>query len=906
MKHRFFLLHFTFYIFLLASCHTNSLKVYDLRCEYLVEPPGIDNPYALEQMSEWDYEPHVSWKCNRQATFGGCQKAYRVRLARSEKDLKRENNLLWDSGIIESAELFCFLPKTIVHSHTKYYWQVETFVGKDVASKVSTFGVGLLAQDWQGTWICKGDNRKENHLWFRKNFELQEVSGTVFAYVASSGYHELYVNGAKVDARVLAPAVSRIDRRVLYVTYNISRFLRKGKNVMALAYGAGWSMNNYFEYYGKTRQALRVQVYGEDDGFSLASDSTWLCSESYSRNSGRFDFMDMGGEVVDGRKYTDRWARVDFDDSQWVNASESEDYHPTLSAQMTDFSRIMEEISARSITAIRPASGDAEGCYRVDMGKEFTGFLEATFEGLHAGDTVVIQVSMRDSSSVYVQASDTIGNQIIEEQKQRHIYIARGENGETFRNRFNFFAGRYIHFRLKPGEAQRHQTFNLRLPNIKGWVVSSAPTFTASFESSNELYNAIFAMDAYTYQMNHTEGVVTDCPNRERLGYGPEGAYQTAWGLGLPCFQSAAYYVKNVRDWADVQRPDGSINNVAPQMSDMYGGVLNGTAILNLAWEHYGIYGDRRIVEMALPVGIKWLGFLQKHVENDRLTRYDSHGYFLGEWVSPGPVFEYAETEEALFNNNCAYAMTLDYLIKMQRVNGKTQAIERWETDLQKTRNALHREYYNEERQMYLNGDQVRTAWALYAGIVPDSLREQQENHLLERLKTQGYLDIGSFGRFPFYQTVLHSDKYAEILGEILSKTSYPSYGYFLKNACTAFPEMWEIDQPNSTVIHTSYTGISAFFIQYLAGINAYACGSDTLLITPHPIDALEYCTAELETPYGRVKSSWKRENSQIKYRFEVPFGVVARVRVEGEEKMVPTGQTSEIILHKQGPCIAD
>ena len=797
------------------------------------------------------------------------QKAYRVIVALSEKDLKTGNNLLWDSGIIETAEQFCFIPKEIMRSHTKYYWRVETSPAPSEGGELfsplggvrggggGSFSTGLLARDWQGKWIYKADNKKEKHLWFRKSFELKQPPDNVFASIASSGYHELYINGAKADDRVLASAVSRIDRRVLYVTYDISKFLRKGKNVIAVAYGPGWSMNNYFEYYEKTKQAIRVQVYGEGKSFSLFSDSTWLCSESYSRNTGRFDFMDMGGEWVDGRKYTDKWATPDFDDSQWENVSELQDYNPALSAQMTDFSRIIEEIPAKNITIIAPPSGDMGACYRVDMGKEFTGFLEAKFDGLNAGDTVVIQVSMRDSSSVYVQATDTVGNQIIEEQKQRHIYIARGENGEIFRNRFNFFAGRYIHFRLKKGREQSHSTFNIQLSDIKGLAISSAPEFTANFESSNDLYNAIFAMDKYTFQMNHTEGVVTDCPNRERLGYGPEGAYQTAWGLGLPCFNSAAYYVKNVRDGADVQRKDGSVNNVAPQVSDMYGCVLNGTAILNLAWEHYRMYGDRRILEMALPVGIKWIGFLQKCVENDILTRYDAHGYFLGEWVSPSPVFEYGETEEALFNNNCAYVMTLEYLIEMQNV-------EMWIADLQKTREALHRKYYNAEKQIYLNGDQVRTAWALYAGIVPDSLREQQEKHLLELLEKQRYLNIGSFGRFPFYKTVLHSDKYAEIFGEILSNKNYPSYGYFLERNCTAFPEMWEIDQPNSTVIHTSYTGISAFFIKYLAGINEYSCGYDTLLIAPHPIVALEHCKAGIETPYGQVKSSWKRENAKI------------------------------------------
>ena len=109
--------------FALFACNSNKLQVYDLRCEYLTEPSGIDNPYALEQMTAWDYSPRLSWKCKMQKAECKRQKAYRVTVALSEKDLKSGNNLLWDSGIVESAEQFCFLPKGIMRSHTKYYWQ---------------------------------------------------------------------------------------------------------------------------------------------------------------------------------------------------------------------------------------------------------------------------------------------------------------------------------------------------------------------------------------------------------------------------------------------------------------------------------------------------------------------------------------------------------------------------------------------------------------------------------------------------------------------------------------------------------------------------------------------------------------------------------------------------------------
>jgi alpha-L-rhamnosidase len=816
------------------------------------------------------------------------QPAYRIIVTNTKKDV------VWDSGIREDSRQFCFLPDSIIKSGTAYYWRVGVY-DRDLSSCTwsgqAHFSTGLTDKDWQGKWIKHPFASKESHIRFRKEFILPEGGAEglpVFAYVASMGYHELYVNGTKVDDRVLAPAVSRLDRRVLYVTYDVCSLLKEGRNVIAVNYAPGWSMNNYFSQ--KTGQGLLVQVYGEGTDFSLSSDATWKCAEGHSRNIGRFDFMDMGGELVDGTEYTDRWMCSGYEDVNWVHAAETTPYNslrPILSSQMTDPSLVIDTIPAKVISVITDPSEKSalrNTVYRVDMGREFTGFLHAAFDGLQRGDTVEIMVSMRDSHPELVEATCSIGDKVIEEQKQRQLYIARGEQGETFRNRFNFFAGRYIHFRgLRKAPELR---------NIKGLAVSSAAEASASFECSDTLYNHIFALDKYTYRMCHTEGVTVDCPNRERLGYGPEGAYQTMWGLGLPCFRSAAHYVKNVRDWADVQSEDGFINNVAPQISDMYGGVLNGTAILNIAWEHYRLYGDKRILELAYPVGRKWLGFLSRHIKDNMLTRYAEHGYFLGEWVSPGPVFEYAETREALFFNNCAYAMTLDFMLRIAHALGYHQEAAAGREKLSALQHALHRNYYNPETGGYLNGDQVRTSFAWYAGIVPDSLTGKAEAHLKEKLEKQGYLDIGSFGRYPFYKTILDRPGYLDIVGRLLSKTDYPGYGHFIAQGCTTFPEMWEIDQPNSTVIHTSYTGISALFIKGFAGIREETSGCDTILIAPEPIGGLTACRAELETPYGKIKSEWKKKKHEgIYYRFEVPFGAVARLRLKNKgEEIVPAG----------------
>jgi alpha-L-rhamnosidase len=393
--------------------------------------------------------------------------------------------------------------------------------------------------------------------------------------------------------------------------------------------------------------------------------------------------------------------------------------------------------------------------------------------------------------------------------------------------------------------------------------------------------------------MCHTEGVVSDCPNRERLGYGPEGAYQTLWGLGLPCFGSAAYYIKNARDWSDVQHRDGAFNNVAPQISIMYGCVLNGTAILNTAWEHYRMYGDRRLLQAVCPVAGKWLDFLETHVKENLLTPYARHGYFLGDWVSPGPVFEYGESEEALFFNNCAYAMTLETFLQVAgELCLPEEKLRAYSDRLSSLRAAIHEKYYSPSTGVYLNGDQVRTAFALFAGIAPH--KQKVRDDLLSLLRREGYINIGSFGRYPFYKTVLEDPRYTGALDTILSRKAYPGYGYFMENACSTWPETWEINHPNCTMIHTSYTGISAFFVKTLAGIEWESPGCDTLRIAPDFPDRIDRVRAALDTPYGKVESAWERSGEEVLCRVTVPYGAVARVALPGErEQFVPSGKHS-------------
>ena len=852
---------------LFSSCvWDNSLALYNLRCEHLVNPLGIDTE-----------TPRFSWKIhNTFYTQGQHQTAYRLLVATAPDKLKPGKTDVWDSGVVPSGQSHLVdYGGAALLSGGDYYWKVQVYDRGGKASSWSNtarFSIGLLHRsDWKGEWIQHPAASPEKHVWFRKQIVLQSAAAGAFAYIAACGYHELYVNGVKADKRVLAPAVSRLDKRILYVTYDIAPLLKKGENLVAVWYAGGWARNNFFERL--VNRSVLIQLDGRTDKGELIehhSDESWKCAESYSRYTGRFQFMDMGGEEVDGRAYSARWNAVDFDDSNWINARRVEPLKGggeiILSAQMTDPSRIIEEIIPVEV------SDTTAGTWSVDMGKSFTGFVEARFDGLQAGDTVRIQISNRKG--------------IIEEHRQRNYYIARGEKGEAFMNRFNFSGGRYVHI-----------TGLRRMPelvSVKGYSVSSAGERTGYFDCSEPLFNAVYEMDRHTYEMCHTEGVIVDCPNRERLGYGPEGAYLTTWGLGLPCFASAAYYVKNIRDWDDVQDASGKINYVAPQISIMWGNTMNGTASMNIAWELYNSCGDKKALAAARETGKRWLDFLFRHVDGDGLlTPFDSErGHFLGEWLRPGHLQELDLNDYSLFFNNCVYAMALDLYIRISEALGRGDETPPYRQRLKTLQSAVHNKYYNAAIHSYLGGDQVRTALALHAGVVPDSLQASVLKHLENDLTGEHpYFDIGSFSRYQYFHVLMAHPQFSEIIYNILSNTAYPGYGYFILKGETAMPETWEIDEDkNSAKIHTGYTGISAWFIKSLAGIEPVSENPayKTINIRPTVVRDMSYVRAGVDTPYGLVESGWRREKGQVLFEIFVPVNTEANI-------VLPDGNTHRV-----------
>ncbi|MDR0610093.1 MAG: glycoside hydrolase family 78 protein [Planctomycetaceae bacterium] len=953
------------FLFLTVVCILTVILVSESQGQTSLQPVGLQVEYQTEPIGIGTKTPCFSWKLSdSNFTQGQKQTAYQIFVASNKKLLAENNADIWNSGKVESDQslLISYSGKKELQSSREYYWKVQVFDkdGKPSAwSEPVRFVTGLLnpTTDWNGaTWIKHPSAKRTQHIWFRKNIHLNNEPHAIFAHIASLGHHELYINGQKVDDSVLAPALTNFQKRLFYVTYDISKFLEKGDNTVAIWFSSGWASYDRI----KLTPLLKVKINGIDSAnqpVTFNSDSAWRCAISNSSDTVEiFSFNNNGGEIADARNENPNWNKPDFDDSQWERAV-TQNYNIELTAQDIPPSRIIETIPAQKIIDL------GGGRYKIDFGKNFTGWLNFKFYGLSAGDKITI--GSADDEKTFCDFNI------------RNFFIASGKDGETFQNRFNYIAGRYANLVLAQsaktsdvieiekavygkldesaatvdateavkkivadgksnfdvnevtkavGDPKRNfvktlaitykvndkpQTISAkdgetvilsnnkwkqppRLEDCTAYAVSTDLKRTGHFKSSNELFNKIYETDIWTFFANTQEGYTSDCPHRERCGYG-EVATACSWGLGLPNLDAGAYYRKVVRDWVDVQTEDGWGRHVAPQPHDgHWGGAMWSSAGMNVAMHHYQHYGDKQIIETVYSAAKRWLEFLNANTKDGLLQQYrkENNGHFLGDWLAPHSRSEFGTSIQSVYFNNCVYAMNLETFIDFAKLLGHKDDVALYRERLKKLRPAIHAKFYNTESATYCTGTQVQNAFAILTNVTPDNERAKVATFIHNDLNGKHpYFDMGSSGLTVLLKYFVANSGEGKTVAAILNKTEFPGYGYFIDKGESTWPEDWKIDVPSK--IHTCYTGIAGWLIKGLGGIqlDEMQPGYKHFIIRPVIVDETTFAEASAESPYGQIVSRWERSKDNVTLSVIIPPNTTATVYVDGKPREVDAGK---------------
>ncbi|MDO5570748.1 MAG: family 78 glycoside hydrolase catalytic domain [Bacteroidales bacterium] len=847
-------------ILLLLSFPSNifSITVNNLRCEMLNNPLGIDN-----------ISPHLSWQLES-SNNGAFQKAYRIIAASSKELLDKETADLWDSGKTNSQEsIWIDYKGKKLSSNSMVFWKVCVWDNKNRKSEWSEdafFSVGLLnPEDWKADFIgLKSDAGESQSPIFRNKFILKNTDNRYLLHVNSLGYHEAYINGKKISDNILAPAMAQFDKRSLIITYDVTSYLVKGENDIVVWLGKGWYRDG-LPGVAKGGPFVRAQIMEINEGKANAivcTNDSWQAKESGYTTHGSWRPENFGGEILNAGDFLKDFSAETLDNAQWGKTYKANIAEHLSTPQMCQSNKIKEAIKPVSLTR-----GD-DNTIIIDMGKCLTGVTKIDFPKLDKGQKIQIN---------YCDFFDSKNNFI--DSNNYDIYIASGLQNETFMNKFNYHAYRYIKI--------RNLTQNISKDNITAYLVRTDFDDSSSFECSDNELNSIHDMIHYTLQCLTLGGYMVDCPHIERLGYGGDGNASTLTVQTM--YNLSPLYYNWMQAWKDCIREDGGMPHTAPCPYSAGGGPFWCGFIITASWQTYQNYGDKRLLELYYPQMEQWISYAEKYSNDGMLGKWPNNEYrnwYLGDWAGPTGV-DVTDSSSVALVSNCFLSDCYDRMNKISTILGKTSEAESYLERRDALRDKIQDIFYNDEKNTYASASQIDMCFPMLSDITPDDKKEKVIESLisLTENKYKGHLSTGLVG-IPIITQWATKEKQGNFIMNMLKKHGYPGYLYMIDNGATTTWEHWNGARSH---IHNCYNGIGSWFYQAVAGIirDDNSPAYKHFFLRPQNIDDITSAKAEKETPYGIIRVSWNIEGDNYKLSSEIPVGCSATVELPLKTKSI-------------------
>ena len=383
--------------------------------------------------------------------------------------------------------------------------------------------------------------------------------------IAGLGQYEARI-GSKggmqlVATRGLHQAWTDYKKTVTYDTYDVTKMLTPGAHVLGVMLGNGMynvqkTKGRYTKLEGsfgppKLIAELRLQ-YANGKTETVGTDGSWKVAKGPVTFSSTY-----GGEDYDARKEQAGWDRAGFKDAGWSAAEVVEGPGGRLTAAIAPEVREWDSHAPVKVTELAP------GKVVYDLGQNFAGVPRVRMRGsegqvlkLTPGELLNPDGSVSQrSSGGPMWWSYTVGGSV---------------DGEDWEPKFGYYGFRYLQAEWSGPDDPRAKP--LKIDEIKVVEWHSASAVTGSFESSDEMLNAIHKLIVNAMHNNELS-LFTDCPHREKLGW-LEETHLVASGLMFND-DLRALYAATAKNISDAQHEDGGVPTTAPQ----YAGVRNGPAV---------------------------------------------------------------------------------------------------------------------------------------------------------------------------------------------------------------------------------------------------------------------------------------------------------------------------------------
>ncbi len=881
--------------------------------------------------------PRFSW-CYEAEVPNVVQTDYHIIVASTEENAKKGVGDLWDSKLVDTNQML-YIPYQgrPLKSRDRCWWRVYTTVTygdkgrkKTLESDVQHFEISLLSpNDWKAHWIGRDyeDDQLDGHTaiaarYLRKEFALKSDIVKARLYICGLGVYSAYINGAEVGMNeVLRPTLSDYTRRIYFNAYDVTDFVRAGdKNAIGVILQGGRFTTprhdtNYLEWcgilhaahYGLPQLLMQLEVTYQDGTTDTivsgtpadrhqngASGTPWkITNRGPIRKSNEFD-----GETYDARLKLGDWTQPNYDDSQWDDAVVGYDrqnmyrediYNPrhraareypvkTGSALPDDYQRPdpmqllapqpNPNIKVQHI--IKPVSVFPKGDkWIVDMGQNMVGVIAVHLNNMHHGDTITLRYAE------LLNADSTLYTANLRSAECTDRYIA-ADSYDHWYPEFTYHGFRYVEvsgIRFEP------------IPeSFTGLVFYDEMPMTGHFETSDSVINAVYRNATWGIRGNY-RSMPTDCPQRdERMGWTGDrttGCYGESFIFG-----NHALYAKWLQDLEDSQWENGSLPDVAPAYWRNYTDNMTWPGafitVADMLWERFG---DFRPIEKHYDAMKRWMLHMEKYYLKDGILVRDTYG----DWCVPPESPELIHTRDTNRMTWPANISTPYYYLFCHLMIDFAYALERYDDiDYFGRLNDIIAEAYNARyldtaRGCYSNNTITANLLPLAFGMVPSERLECKVfDNIVDKIENDfgGHVATGVVGIQHLMRTLTDHCR-GDLALKLATDTTYPSWGYMVKQGATTIWELWNGDTGDPAMNsgnHVMLLGdLIIWYYSYLGGLLSTS-GNNSFLLQPHPIEGLDYVNCSYNSVYGRIESNWRRNGNLFEWDIVIPPNTTATV----------------------------
>jgi alpha-L-rhamnosidase len=706
--------------------------------------------------------------------------------------------------------------------------------------------------------------------YLRRDFEVRGRVVRARLYATALGVYRASINGRRVGDSELDPGWTDYRKRVMVQTYDVTDLLVGGRNTVGAVLADGWYAGRLgwmgLAQYGD-HPAFDAQLeimYSDGSTETIATDGSW--------QAGRGELVasdQQWGDIVDATREEPGWDRPEGRELGWPAAA-VEAHGVELDPQLGPPVRALLERTPKRIER----RGDT---WIVDLGQNMVGHVRIRAHG-PAGT----RITLRHGEMLNADGSLYTAN--LRPARATDVLVLRGSDGmETLEPVFTFHGFRYVEVSGYPG--------TLTAGDIRGIVVGSDTPPTGSFSSSNPDLNRLYENIVWGQRGNFLS-VPTDCPQRdERMGW--MGDAEVFAPTAARNADVAAFFGKWLVDVDGAQGPEGDFSNYSPRVNAPQPGMAAwGDAGNIIPWAMYAAYGDTDFLSRNYPNMVRWVEYCRRN--STGLLRPKGG---VGDHLNPGVVTPTDLVATAYF------AESTRIVARSAAVLGREADAAAYGKLFRDIASAFTRAYVSPDGTV--EGDtQTGYLLALQFDLLPEGLRRAAERKLAENVERVGHLTTGFIGVGLICPTLTDIGR-SDLAWKLVLNDQYPSWLFSVRNGATTIWERWDGWTPDrgfedpamNSFNHYSLGSVGAWLYSGAAGIRLDPDhpGYKRFILAPQFTDRLDFLSASVDSPYGVISASWRKDGGNWTYSVTVPPNTSATLVLPGPEgkpgRTLPAGR---------------